>query len=159
MVSPTLAEIRVALERQLAAEQVELTFQAWITEEEVADPEAGYFVSAPGGHPPPRIVIYRARVDQPGDELDELLTLAHEFGHYRSFAAGQRTKEYETVLDDRATWLTRSIEERQLILEEEARAWTYARSELDVLGFVNWAAFEQREAESLRHYRLRLDLA
>ena len=156
--SPTLAEIRIALEGRLAEEHVELTFHAWITAEEVADPEAGYFIPAPGGVPPPRIVLYRTHVQHPGNELDELLTLAHEFGHYRSFAAGQRTKKYEAVLDPRDAWPTRSTEERQLILDEEARAWIYARSELDALGFMDWAAFDKREVESLHQYRLRLDL-
>lgn len=121
--------------------------------------EAGSFDPAPNGVRRPRIVIYRLRgMNEPGDVLDELLTLAHEFGHFCSFDKGLRTPEYDEALRD---WregrdLTRAA--RTSVLDEERRAWRFAREILGEVGFSDWDAFWRSHQDALADYRRRLRL-
>ena len=118
--------------------------------------EAGWF------HPRdelagPEIVIVRpfygnatepsdSRTDgQPVDLQSELVTLAHEYGHFRSWSDDRprwnayyaallhRDRVYDDAVgDDAARWLEvarrLSLEEKHLILQEEERAWTTGRA-------------------------------
>lgn len=100
------------------------------------------------------------------DPLEEAITLAHEFGHYESFAAGL-SPGYEVARDlfgeeqravpPPASRLT--LAQKQLILDEEQLAWTNGHAVLEALGFVDWVAFDTRERDGLAEYRRRLGLA
>jgi hypothetical protein len=89
------------------------------------------------------------------DMVEEVITLAHELGHFRSFRAGVRTAEYEAALDrfDDRTHPRLTEEECRLIVKEERHAWRFAREELEAIGgFGAWAAFDAREAAGDRAY-------
>jgi hypothetical protein len=122
--------------------------------------EAGWFSPAPNGQPPPLIVVYRpSHQDVPGDVLQELLTLAHEFGHFRSFGKDLRTAAYEAAIEvPHAEWPTLDTRSRNAILQEEMRAWQLGREALEGIGFTDWGAFDTRQRESLAGYRSRLEI-
>lgn len=134
-----------------------VTYQTRLDPEEI---EAGWFSPAPFEVPPPRIVIYRPRhMDEPGDVLQELLTLAHELGHFRSFDRGLRTPEYNQAIKvPRSEWPTLNRSARISILDEERRAWQFAREILGGIGFSDWDAFWRGHQEALTEYRKRLRL-
>ena len=101
-----------------------------------AEGSAGLFATHEDGELCPRIYIPRDRVpgdgfepDVDGADLGELIALAHERGHQRSYARG-------------------TYEER--CMSEEHRAWFHAREILTVLGFMDWDAFEAAKEVSLR---------
>lgn len=94
----------------------------------------------------------------PPDLLAELLTLAHEYGHFRSWKAGGRTAAYEAAVIalekqvDSASEPMLSEEQRELIRTEEETAWQIGRQILDSLGFDRWDAYDARRARSLEVY-------
>jgi hypothetical protein len=133
-----------------------VTYRARLSPEEI---EAGYFSPAPFDVPPPQIVIYRDHMDVPGDLLHEILTLAHEIGHLRSSETGLRRPEYEDAV--RVPWpkwseLPKNL--RVAVLEEERRAWLFAREILGEIGFSGWDEFGYRHQKALSDYRKRLQL-
>jgi len=134
-----------------------VTYRLRLSPEEI---EAGWFDPEPYGVPPPQIVLYRPRhQDESGDVLHEVLTLAHELGHYRSFDKGLRTPEYAAAIKvPWQEWPDLSRRDRCSILEEERRAWQFAREILGEVGFSDWDAFWRRHQESLADYRARLRL-
>jgi len=79
------AELYSRLEAVVAAHVPEgVTYRIRLQPDEID--QDGWFSPAPHNCPPPQIGIYRPQhQDVPGDVLQELLTLAHEFGHFRSF--------------------------------------------------------------------------
>lgn len=96
------------------------------------------------------------------DILDELCTLAHEFGHYVSHIGGLRTPELASSCDllfqrrrrEPGVAQTKPLSPAQhdLVRQEEARAWTYGRDVLKELGFEQWPAFDARERKALDVY-------
>ena len=122
--------------------------------------EAGSFDPEPFGVRSPRIVIYRPRhMNEPGDVLGELLTLAHELGHFRSFDGGLRTPEYDDAIKvPWRDWPTLSKRARTSILDEERRAWRFAREILGEVGFSDWDALWRAHQDALAGYRTRLRL-
>ncbi|HEY4238338.1 MAG TPA: hypothetical protein VGM88_00905 [Kofleriaceae bacterium] len=151
----------------------------------------------------PEIVIVRAWCTPPGNEPrresdappplaqpdipEELITLAHEFGHGRSFLTDtKRWLEYDDVSarlqivqrEASFTAISRSLvgtaandairrviletlddNERALIIDEEMRAWGIARETLAEAGYDGWARFQVREQRGLHFHRWRLGIA
>lgn len=106
--------------------------------------EAGVFMTHDGERDPDLPVIWILREVVPDDDacfepdlsgadLNELLTLAHERGHERSFWDGT----YQLGGG----------------LAEEERAWDHAADLLRGLGFTEWPAFHENRATSLRLHR------
>lgn len=116
----------------------------------------------------PKILVWRRGENvaandlwnKPGDVLQELITLAHELGHFRSFQRGERADEYEAAIADRSIVGYGDLPEpaKLAILDEEQRAWRYARAELRSTAFDCWDEFEQRECDGLADYRQVLGL-
>ncbi len=96
----------------------------------------------------------------PPDLLEELITLAHEFGHFLSWKQGNRTRPYvdatthiERYFDGED--LPRLAEEQiQLVRDEERRAWTFGEEELRELGFADWDAFCSHKRDALDQYEI-----
>lgn len=108
----------------------------------------------------PTIQLYRIEgqmaVENP---LEELLTLAHEYGHAVSWREGRRTKAYVAVVDRMHEPDAKFDEtEALLILDEECRAWRRARTVLAEVGFEKRTEFEQRQANDLKIYCERLGI-
>jgi len=113
---------------------------------------------------------YYPSIDQPSDQkhpddaakpidvLDELFTLAHEYGHYISFKAGNRTTEYVEAVThigncvDSGNTPTISAHAIALVREEETRAWQFGRDTLQTLGCDVLAPFDERAKRSLERY-------
>lgn len=97
------------------------------------------------------ICIYRERADQPGSPLHELITLAHECGHYTSLRDGHRTESYEQALAKLVTHEA-SFDERdcEAIRAEERRAWASGRDWLDSVGFTAWDEYDRATRDGLR---------
>lgn len=151
-----LAQIQLALKSRIRSVGVDFRSSARITADEVAENEAGYFVPVPFGDQslPPRIVLYRS-----GDLLEEVLTLAHEFGHFQSYAGKLRSQRYEEIIvGERHLWPSLPLSDRQLIIEEEVRAWDLAAVTLRALGFADEAALRTARVVALKEYVRRLDL-
>jgi hypothetical protein len=120
----------------------------------------------------PQIHIVRSRSVPPETDLeighdpesdvadlpDELLTLAHEYGHVISDRRGWRTlgliEALEVDVDDWPTKL--SDRQRGLIFDDEERAWTFGWGALAALGYRDRAAYDRRRDEGLAQYRSRL---
>ena len=128
-------------------------------------PCRGYSKNAPSDLPPP-------------DITHDLMILAHEVGHLRSWkgrtpraqwdlynAAAKKRDEawdaaWSTGDDARArAFAAISDQERALIVEEEALAWEIARELLVDLQFTDWARFEQERATSLLNTNISLGIA
>jgi hypothetical protein len=105
--------------------------------------------------PEPRIWIQRAEhpsgargpidPDVGGANMNELLSLAHELGHFASNARGT----YVASIDGSAPAAAR--------LAEEVGAWEHARGRLAELGFDEWAPFERLRADALASYGRQFD--
>ncbi len=84
----------------------------------------------------------------------ELLVLAHEFGHYKSYRAGR-----PPGLDDAARLLgANEIDEmmpyqKKIIVDEEVCAWAYAQKILEQKGYGRWRVFENMKEGGLEAYR------
>lgn len=151
--------------------------------------EAGWFDAPHRTGELPSITIVRShyiQVDEPhegrndGGPVDipsELITLAHEYGHFRSWLCETPRPQWETYLKaakarDKAygldmagefkvipTWTSRLPDaQKQLILEEEGKAWSIGRRVLTELDFEAWAAYEKGERLGLHNHRYRLGL-
>jgi hypothetical protein len=90
--------------------------------------------------------------------LQDACDLSHEHGHFLSDRNKKRTAPYEAAnevlrlhMEQGARGVT--AEERALILDEEERAWDYARETLTTLGVDDWEYFEERRAKALDSYR------
>ena len=103
--------------------------------------------------PKPRIWIYRAHCGEPEDAMNELLTLAHELGHWQSWTSDPARYVRQTHLADLPPSQV-SREDANLVLEEEERAWSFARPLLsEHTGFRDWPVFEVRRERALDIYR------
>lgn len=116
----------------------------------------------------------RARLDSPfvsihlyrnpgcsdvGDPADELWTLAHEYGHYASWRAGQRTRQYQDAMDRLSENRDLLDGDAELILDEERRAWDNAERWLKMhVAGESMLGFAARREASLNIYRAKLGL-
>lgn len=120
----------------------------------------------------PLIALFRDRV--PADRFtadtstrphDDLILLAHEFGHFLSDKAGHHTAEYVTaraLLNERERGKTHeslSRTQAQLVLDEEERAWTLGRNVLRGHGFEDLTQFDSARERGLETYRAELQPA
>lgn len=145
-------------------------FVHYIEPDEVRVGEAGYFHPHDEDQGRPEIAIARSGCGRtnrsaPTNErqdgavvsqqelLAELSNLAHEFGHSRSWREGERTHEYGEAALAFDMGLPLSEAQQNLIMEEEERAWKYARMELDYLGFSEWERFDAMRGCGLDAYR------
>lgn len=136
------------------------------------DNEAGWFEIMRSGDP--KIVIVRPyymtspqpsriynneRVVADAVLEGELLTMAHEFGHYWSWRQGQRPADLgevsELFFDALHNGAKLSRANADKIYEEEQRAWQYARDLLAKSGYQHWSTFDERVRVSLKAYRER----
>ncbi|MBI4957374.1 MAG: hypothetical protein HY908_35525 [Myxococcales bacterium] len=105
---------------------------------------------------------------------DELFTLAHEAGHFRSWQEGWHTEAYLDALDalnhdpaarapidadPGAKRVALGAAQATLIYEEEARAWQFATDQLRALRYPRLDELARRRERSLAEYRLRLGIA
>jgi hypothetical protein len=146
-------------------------FVRYVGPEDVRDGEAGYFHPRddPRFSGSPEIAIMRRDFDHDkpsaptsrrrdassvdrGGLFEELCTLAHEFGHSRSWRDGQRTEVYAEAVIAFDKSATLSDVQRKAIMDEEERAWNFGRLELDFLGFSEWAGFRANQDRALRIY-------
>lgn len=117
----------------------------------------------------------------------ELVTLAHEYGHFASWkertaratwqlyyqaarrrdaawgavdvdtVAGEGDSEYNERLRSAAREVL-TKEQVDLILSEEERAWAFGREALVALGFVDLQSYEEARSRGIRNHRYRLGL-
>jgi hypothetical protein len=166
----------------------------------LADGE-GSFHPNPNGEAEPRPTIdlgrpYYREIDQPSrlrndggyalpapDLADEVVTLAHECGHFLSWkdrtprqvwnaylqATVGRDEVWDAVREDgslsdeserirAASKRSLAVEDMTLILEEEQRAWTIGGELLEQVGFTDFASYARRERLGLHFHRYRLGL-
>lgn len=191
-------EIYVELWRRAEREGVTVRYE----DDPCASGRHGYFDSHRHDDTPspPEIVVVRPWFTPPVTEpqresgapqkvskiLDELITLAHEFGHFRSYTtARERWLQFDDAVQHRQrvetvaslTAITTSQlpaeqneiirhalraalndHERALIIDEEALAWDIARETLASLGFDKWEPFEARVRSGLHFHRWRLGI-
>lgn len=92
--------------------------------------------------------------DEQPDILQELITLAHEYGHACSMREGGRTPEYQSAVNrfngDEPGPLTEA--DRDLIRAEEGQADRLGAAALRELGFDDWEAWEQRVTRARELY-------
>lgn len=124
--------------------------------------ETGWYDPANGL---PRIWLWRigAVPDPPGrpdlatQPLEDACTLAHQYGHFLSERAGNRTATYLAALDAfHEARRELSQEEQAEILAEEVRAWELGRQALAALGCNDWDGFEEWRWRGLSAYSRRL---
>lgn len=90
--------------------------------------------------------------------LEDACTLAHEYGHFLSDRAGNRTAAYVAALDAfHGAGRALSQQEQAEILAEEVRAWEYGREALAALGCTDWDGFEECRWRWLSSYSKRFD--
>lgn len=92
----------------------------------------------------------------PVDLRRELIILAHEHGHAISWERKERPAHFDMA---NAIFADGQAAEEQVpddifavIMSEEHRAWSHARSALAQLGWTDWARFDQTAASSLATY-------
>jgi hypothetical protein len=116
-----------------------------------AETQGEFFINKLGE---PQIHVYRSHHSERVDDYEqELVTLAHEYGHAISHKRRERQRE---EMPEASPDLT--LEGKQAIQDEEARAWQYGREVLLDLGLTDFAAFEKRKAEADAIYLRRLGL-
>jgi hypothetical protein len=102
----------------------------------------------------------RTEPDLAGATLEELLVLAHELGHVRSYRKNERPDGYRHAVDAGApNWSTLKEHQKAMISDEEVRAWDYARVILTDEGFDDWGAYEEKRANSLGVYWTMLSMS
>jgi hypothetical protein len=92
----------------------------------------------------------------------ELLILAHEHGHARSYEEGHTTSGWDDTI---ATFRRAAAEKRSVtrqvyktVSAEERRAWLYGRETLSALGWDDWSIFNRTRRRLLGTYeRVRHD--
>lgn len=105
---------------------------------------------------PPPAELDKPRAD-PGTATADVVTLAHEFGHFRSDEAGHFSQDYLGARDlanafERGLGKRPSAHQARLVYAEELRAWRFAHESLARLGFEDWLGFTNRRAANLRSY-------
>lgn len=106
-----------------------------------------------------QILVFREHGAVPGSPLRELLTLAHEAGHYVSHINGEAPRDYEGLLKRCKDDLPSVTEdERHSIYDEEVRAWDYAVPWLKAVGFGDDQSLKAERERCLRTYEEGLKL-
>jgi hypothetical protein len=117
----------------------------WLSEHRCAVREYGRSFSDPAADfkpltsssPSSRLRIFRSEGQRdPGPAIEELTTLAHEAGHWVSWDRNERPEQsrYAAAADTGlADWTRLPASEKQMIREEEVRAWKYGRELLSQL--------------------------
>lgn len=146
---------------------VPVQFRARVTEAEILGVFGGLFEPnlnarhprAVGEPPIGWISVYRQHCAIPEGAMEELLTIAHEFGHAESFKRGLRGDGYLEAANKvtQGNFAALSERERCLVLSEERRAWRFGRENLAHAGFDDWSAYWQRRARALRDYLRRFE--
>jgi hypothetical protein len=113
----------------VAREGVGVSFE---TSPETGSEEGGAFDSR---NEIPHIRIYRDDPGSIGDPREELLTLAHEFGHAQSWKEGRDTTRLAERYNAYRAGQDLDDAERVEILDEECRAWKRASPCLAERGF------------------------
>lgn len=142
----------------------------------------GYFAvynRAPDGTfafhaPSPRIMIHRAFRYSDGPDpsrasVEEVCTLAHEYGHFLSWlgwftrqtgpwrayfdAACKRDAIMQAQRTGRSSPLRFTHEDRRLILDEEQRATRHGARLLESVGFRHWPAWARGMGRNVRNHR------
>ena len=115
--------------------------------------EAGFFHPNIYGRFGPTIQLWRTRADTVDDYAQELITLAHEYGHAISHRRGERPR-----IDMPEPSPNLPEEEKQVVEEEEERAWKYGREVLASLtdGKYDCVLFEERKRIADAVYAQRL---
>jgi hypothetical protein len=113
------------------------------TPEEARAGEVGFYHPDPFGRGP-AIWLWRKVAGQVDDHAEELVTLAHEYGHALSDKFGERPR---LVMPDPAAALTDG--EKDMVEAEEARAWAHGHTVLEDLdpGY-DFALFDSRKGEA-----------
>lgn len=108
-------------------------------------------------HKLPQVASYPVHVDD-DQALDEVITFAHELGHFFSWKEDPSRYTDDYLATRSLPVAHRSVNEAELevIVAEEERAWRFARDHLSRHGFDAWDVFERREAESLLAYKAAL---
>ena len=116
----------------------------------------------------PQIWLYRTPPPAPSPQnkpdlttmpLHDCIVLAHEYGHFRSWLDSARgtTPSWQAYFEAAATRERApkelSVEQRRLILEEEARAWDLGEVVLRELGFEEWADYGRHRDRGLHAHR------
>lgn len=130
--------------------------------------ESGFYEPPTGPSGFPHVSIFR-EIDQPAlafevaeastDPLEELIILAHEFGHHESWLAGHRPP-----LSGKSMLTDERLADPEAAYAEEVRAWHYARQILAGLEpegpaqFDAWDTFASIELASLFSYQSGLSL-
>jgi hypothetical protein len=124
-----------------------------------ADPQAGYFrLHGRRQTPIVRVMACSGNVNQI-DDVEDSIVLAHEMGHHQRWRNGEEAASYRAIVDTaHATWPGLPLDTRRAILAEETGAWTYAKVDLESLGFAAWPAFEAARVPALKGYATHLGL-
>lgn len=101
-----------------------------------------------------RIRIFREHQERPGDAFDELCTLSHELGHWRSWALDQPPAGYDRLVsvEMRDKWLDLPEPERLVVFDEEVRAWRHGHVLAAEVGFTDFSAYEATARMKLMIY-------
>lgn len=154
------------------------TLRRWLDDEQDCAVDVGVplFPHEAGSNgsfaPPPQppgaysgINIFRPMPGTPRAADDELATLAHEAGHWRSWKLGERPeqKAYAEAVDTPLEqWPSLPAAAKNMILGEEVAAWRHGRALLnEVVGSLPeafWASYERNVTRSLTEYRKRLGI-
>jgi hypothetical protein len=109
-----------------------------------------------------QIDIFRDEVPQPENEpdlvtqpLEDLITVAHEYGHHSSYVAGEQSEELWIASHVLCESRDRCLTEREgnLVLGEESRAWSNGRRVLAEIGFDDWERYDSRASAGLEVYK------
>lgn len=178
-------EINQRLLQRALGDGVRVSYEEW--------GPAGHLSRACNGHFSPRVsdagiaepIIVVGRDPQSLDPTGELITLAHEYGHFCSFRDDRvRWERYETAqfltewiiprflrspfvehiseVDQlqirQAVYQGLDDESRGLILDEEDRAWKLGQDTLEQLGIVDLQGYSARKLSGLENHRRRLGM-
>ncbi|MGE4131419.1 MAG: hypothetical protein AB7F86_07255 [Bdellovibrionales bacterium] len=88
-------------------------------------------------------------IDGSPDLDEELVCVAHEFGHH--FSADEDIDRAYDALRKRGCYLEKG--ERLRIISEEESAWEKAKNILEDIGFNNWKNFDVQRENGLGSYR------
>jgi hypothetical protein len=132
--------------------------------------------------PPRSVEIFQP---DPLDEIYEIITLSHEYGHFRSYdmepaewqqyllikggcenaigfavvmAEAQKNDVQEAICRANAEYSQKYPGSFQRVIDEEIRAWDIGRQLLTNLGGFEWDAFERRRKNGLYVHRCRLGM-
>jgi len=145
-------ELHAKLWKLIASKGIYVKANARSTTLDLDPREQGSFYANLYGHGP-AIQLWRTRADSVDDYTQELITLAHEYGHGISHSHGQRP-----LIDMPKPSPDLTEEQKQMVEAEEARAWKYGREVLIDLsgGMYAFALFDKRKRDADAVYAQKL---